>query len=479
MVLTWRDDPARTQAVTWRTDALVEEAFAEIVEASANPGFTALARRSPARTTAVAVPAGTAYYHEARFTALRPATQYAYRVGDGATWSEWFHFRTASVEPASFSFIYLGDAQTDVRSMWSRAIRAAFIDAPRARFVLHTGDLVNIGESDDQWGDWFGAGSWINGMVPQVPVVGEHEYERLNREDPRQLATLWRPQFALPEDGPEGLAETAYSFDYQGARVIVLNSAESTRFAEQAAWLESRLKDNRNRWTIVAFHHPVFSVAGDRDNPALREAWKPLFDKYGVDLVLTGHDHTYGRGENLIDGGPRRDDAGTVYVVSVSGPSMNEVGKERTWATRTGANLQLYQVVTVSLTVAALRGPHRHRSAVRCLRDHQVAQRPTPLRRPQARTRGHVLTRAFATRLTPWIVTLPSRAPRWRACLLLACACTFPACVVGVAGHRTASARGAGAAVGSRAPAAAAPPARHPRHRRSAGGAARRARAAG
>jgi 3',5'-cyclic AMP phosphodiesterase CpdA len=159
---------------------------------------------------------------------------------------------------------------------------------------------------------------------------------------------LWRPQFALPEDGPEGLAETAYSFDYQGARVIVLNSAESTRFAEQAAWLESRLKDNRNRWTIVAFHHPVFSVAGDRDNPALREAWKPLFDKYGVDLVLTGHDHTYGRGENLIDGGPRRDDAGTVYVVSVSGPSMNEVGKERTWATRTGANLQLYQVVTVS-----------------------------------------------------------------------------------------------------------------------------------
>jgi hypothetical protein len=348
VVLTWRDDPARTQAVTWRTDALVEEAFAEIVEASANPGFTALARRSPARTTAVAVPAGTAYYHEARFSALRPTTQYAYRVGDGATWSEWFHFRTASVEPASFSFIYLGDALTDVRALWSRALRAAFIEAPRARFVLHTGGLVDIGESDDQWGDWFGAGGWITGMVPQVPVAGNHEYGRLNRDDPRQLATLWRPQFALSEDGPEGLAETVYSFDYQGARVIVLNSAESTRLADQAAWLESRLKDHRNRWTIVAFHHPVFSVAGDRDNPALREAWKPLFDKYGVDLVLTGHDHTYGRGENLIDGGPRRDDAGTVYVVSVSGPSMFEVGKERTWATRTGANLQLYQVVTVS-----------------------------------------------------------------------------------------------------------------------------------
>src|SRR5512139_1967864 len=61
VVLTWRDDPARTQAVTWRTEALVEEAFAEITEASANPGFVALARRSPARTTAVPVTGGSAY----------------------------------------------------------------------------------------------------------------------------------------------------------------------------------------------------------------------------------------------------------------------------------------------------------------------------------------------------------------------------------------------------------------------------------
>ncbi len=348
VVLTWRDDPARSQAVTWRTDALVDEAFAEIAEASANPGFAALARRSPARTTAVPVPSGTAYYHEARFTALRPNTLYAYRVGDGTTWSEWFHFRTASIEPTQFSFIYLGDAQNDIRSLWSRAIRSAFLDAPRARFVVHAGDLVNVGESDDQWGEWFGAGSWLNAMVPQVPAAGNHEYGRLDRDAPRQLAPLWRHQFALPEDGPEGLAETVYSFDFQGARIIVLNSQEDTRLAEQATWLEARLKDNKNRWTIVVFHHPVFSLAPDRDNPQIRAAWKPLFDKYDVDLVLQGHDHTYGRGENVSSGSPRRDDAGTVYVVSVSGPKMYEIGKDRTWATRAGTNLQLYQVITVS-----------------------------------------------------------------------------------------------------------------------------------
>lgn len=347
IVLTWRDDPARTQAVTWRTDAIVEEAFAEIAEASANPGFAALARRAPARTTAVSVPGGTAYYHEARFTALRPNTLYAYRVGDGAAWSEWFQFRTASVEPGSFSFIYLGDAQSDSRSLWSRTVRTALLDAPRARFVLHAGDLVNVGESDDQWREWFDAGSWMNGMVAQVPIAGLHEYGRINREAPRQLSALWRPQFSLPEDGPNGLTETVYSFDYQGARFIILNSVEDSRLADQAAWLEARLKDNKNRWTIVAFHHPVFSVAADRDNPAVRAAWKPLFDKYDVDLVLTGHDHAYGRGENILDGASRREDTGPVYVVSVSGSQMSEVGKDRNWATRTGANLQLYQVINV------------------------------------------------------------------------------------------------------------------------------------
>jgi hypothetical protein len=89
-------------------------------------------------------------------------------------------------------------------------------------------------------------------------------------------------------------------------------------------------------------------VASGRDNPQVRAAWKPLFDKYDVDLVLQGHDHTYGRGESVSEGVPRREEAGTVYVVSVSGPKMYEVGKDRTWATRTGASVQLFQVITVS-----------------------------------------------------------------------------------------------------------------------------------
>lgn len=347
VTLTWRDDPARSQAVTWRTESKVDEVFAELAEASANPGFTALARRSPARTTPVQIGGRSVYYHEARFTLLRPATQYAYRVGDGTTWSEWFQFRTAAAQPEPFSFIYLGDAQNDIRSLWSRALRAAFLEAPRARFVVHAGDLVNTGEADRDWGEWFAAGAWFNAMVPQVPAVGNHEYARLDRDDPAELSKFWRPQFALPEDAPEGLAETVYALDYQGLRLIVLNSERTDLLAEQTAWLETRLKDHRSQWTIVAFHQPVFSLAPDRDNAALRAAWKPLFDKYGVDVVLQGHDHTYGRGHGLIDSMTRQE-SGPVYVVSVSGPTMYEIAPRHDWARRTAANLQLYQVISIA-----------------------------------------------------------------------------------------------------------------------------------
>lgn len=63
-------------------------------------------------------------------------------------------------------------------------------------------------------------------------------------------------------------------------------------------------------------HHPVYSTAKNRDNTILRERFKPIFEKYGVDLVLQGHDHTYARGGL----GKKR----PVYLLSVAGPKMYE-----------------------------------------------------------------------------------------------------------------------------------------------------------
>lgn len=353
IILTWSGDPASTQAVTWRTDASVHSAVAQIALADAHPDIESAARTIQARTTLLDVEdVGLTHRHSVGFTGLAPSTLYAYRVGDGEQWSEWFHFSTASREPEPFSFIYFGDAQNDIRSKWSRAIRAAYSDAPKASFMIHAGDLVNRANRDVEWGEWFEAGGWLNGMIPSIPAAGNHEYWNDERNgNARRLSTQWRPQFTLPDHGPEGLEETVYYIDYQGARIIVLNSMEAVgmgRAEDQARWLEGVLRDNPNRWTIVTFHHPVFSVARGRDNPALREHWQPLFERYGVDLVLQGHDHTYGRGTNLTQGTTVRDgEAGPMYVVSVSGPKMYRIDAGAEWMDRLAEDTQLYQIIHV------------------------------------------------------------------------------------------------------------------------------------
>ncbi len=157
IILTWNGDPRTTQAVTWRTSTEVTKALAEIVKAEAGPGFPEKAQQVHAISQALLTDLSTAHYHSVSFNQLEPDTKYAYRVGDGTNWSEWFHFSTAAATDEAFSFIYFGDAQNDIRSMWSRVIREAYRDAPKAAFLLHAGDLVNRAESDAEWGEWFGA----------------------------------------------------------------------------------------------------------------------------------------------------------------------------------------------------------------------------------------------------------------------------------------------------------------------------------
>ncbi len=447
VTLTWSADPATSQAVTWRTDTSVSHAVAQLTLATDSP--LKAQRDITATTQGFTSDLGEAHYHSVELTDLKPDTRYAYRVGDGVNWSEWHHFRTAKNEPAPFSFVYFGDAQNDIRTHWSRVFREAVLEAPRAAFTLHAGDLINRAQRDAEWGEWFAAPAWVNATIPVVPTPGNHEYYNVNAGPEKQriwntknggqvavtadlktlrdaadkitgydltartadgrsasaqfdanekftsvdagfteltgyvltdltgleadnpplrdriaepgirtLSSHWRRVFTLPLNGPPALAESVYYFDYQGARIISLNSNE--RQEEQVAWLREVLSRNPMRWTIITFHHPIFSPAKNRDNPALRALWKPVFDEYKVDLVLTGHDHTYARSgdmkgrervgtQNLPAGYNQAYDAsiGTVYVVSVSGPKMYDLTSDA-WAVRAAEDTQLFQIITVS-----------------------------------------------------------------------------------------------------------------------------------
>jgi 3',5'-cyclic AMP phosphodiesterase CpdA len=363
--LTINGDPATTQAVTWRTDASVTKSVGQIAVSEVGPAFDGYGKKTrpdPEKTTTVAAKTEflksdlfEANYHSVTFADLKPKTRYVYRVGDGRDWSEWFQFTTASNESEKLSFIYFGDAQNEVKSHWSRVVRGAYSDMPKANFILHAGDLINRANADGEWGEWHHAAGWINGMTPIVATPGNHEYASptgavaLLLGGKRKLTQNWRPGFTFPENGPPGLEETVYYFDIQGIRVISLNSNE--RQEEQVKWMEGVFEDNPNKWTIVTFHHPIYSTARGRDNKKLRELWRPVFDKYTPDLVLQGHDHTYARSgvmreDNLLTGAQLKDERGTVYVVSVSGPKMYRLEEEK-WMQSSAANTQLYQLITI------------------------------------------------------------------------------------------------------------------------------------
>ncbi len=362
--------PALSQRVNWRTTTLVHQVaagdkspplLAEITPAGDGPGLHLQARRFNATSRQVQTDNGVSVHHQLTFTDLQPDTLYAYRVQGLGTWSEWLQFRTAKTSFAPFRALYFGDAQNSLKSHFSRVARAALLKAPDAALMIHAGDLVNsrYGVLDNEWGEWFDAAGWQAGMVNQLIAAGNHEYLKLNEDTPQEKRVLapqfnlqFGAQFGAASNGPEPLRDTVYFTDYQGVRFIVLNSTEALEKEAmaklQAQWLEQVLSQNPQRWTVVSYHHPMFSVSQGRDNPRLRQYWQPLFEKYGVDLALQGHDHVYGRqlAPGLNKAGTGREQAGTVYLVSVAGPKMYLVadGARRTMQ-KVAEDTQLFQLL--------------------------------------------------------------------------------------------------------------------------------------
>lgn len=362
IIMNLTEDPAHQVAINWRTDQTVAQGYVEIAKETHGPDFLLEGnrRRLKAKTQLIenqntmdGEPPVKAAYHAVLVDGLMPGNTYVYRVGDGSEtedtrWSEWFQFKTPMPENGRpFSFIYFGDAQNNVKSMWSRVVRKSYQMMPSVDFMLHAGDLINHSDSNIEWGEWFFAGGHIHATVPSIMTPGNHEYKR------GVLSPLWRPQFNLPTNGPsEDTRETCYAIDYKNMKLISIDAVrliedDASRRA-QVKWLDSVLAQNSKKWTVMTMHYPIFSTAKGRDNTVLRESLLPLINKYQVDLVLQGHDHTYARGTvtNQDEGLTVQEDAGTVYAVSVSGPKMY-ASQDQEWMQRRGEYTQLFQLITV------------------------------------------------------------------------------------------------------------------------------------
>jgi 3',5'-cyclic AMP phosphodiesterase CpdA len=352
VVLTPTATPHDSQWLSWRTDVSVGEAIAQLALASDSPDIGVHAVEVRGLTQSLAADNGEAHFHQVRFDNLQAATLYVYRVAGQGTWSEWFQFQTASDQQADpFQVLYFGDAQNSVKSLYSRVVRQGILLAPQAKMFIHAGDMIErAGRQDDHWGEWFDAGSWMSASINQLLLAGNHEYDETS--SPVRLTPQWATQFAVAGNGPDALRNTVFFSLYQGVLFVVLDSTPAVHDEAmailQAQWLDQVLSQVERQWTVVSYHHPLYSVSQGVESPHLARHWRPLFERHGVDLVLQGHDHVYGRGQNLMSGPSGQSvPSGPVYVVSVAGPKMNLVSPAANDALHhTGEDIQLFQILT-------------------------------------------------------------------------------------------------------------------------------------
>jgi len=349
IVLNLTTTPSSSMAVTWRTEGEVKNPVVQVAPAGDWDGFqkgavngSATSEKFELDTRAIV------YSHSSIMSGLKANTLYAYRVGGDSAWSEWNQFTTAKEGDAPFSFVFLGDPQYEVKDMISRVFREALLTAPTAKFWLFTGDLFDLPQYDRNWVEWFYATGFIHSIIPSIVAPGSHEYALKTKGVVRwdMFSPTWKAHFTFPQNGPKGLEGRVYYLDYQGVRFVVLDAQMGLK--EQTEWLDKVLAANPNKWTVAAMHEPVFSIAKGRDEHNTRNAFMALFDKYSVDLVLTGHDHGYARSKSLKNGKVVGDqEQGTVYVVSVCGPRGYDHNPKYDYLMqKTGKEHQLFQVIS-------------------------------------------------------------------------------------------------------------------------------------
>ncbi len=184
-------------------------------------------------------------------------------------------------KPDSLKFAVLGDFGTGARQQYELGVQMKRVrDVFPYEFVTLVGDNLYGSQRPQDFKKKF--------EVPYQPLLdaGVKFYASLGNHDAREQR--YYKHFNM--DG-----KLYYTFKAkQDVRFFALDSGYMD--PQQVAWLEKELKDSNEAWKIPYFHHPPYS-SGDRhgSDQRLREVLEPLFVKYNVSVVFTGHDHFYER----------------------------------------------------------------------------------------------------------------------------------------------------------------------------------------
>lgn len=279
-------------------------------------------------------------------TGLTESTTYYYQVSnDGSSWSEAEKLVTG--DTSAYTMLYVGDPQIGSSGNaahdafnWNETLNAALEQNSDLDFILSAGDQTekssqNANENKDvevEYAGYLSADALQN--IPVATAIGNHEAS----------GAYYGYHFYNPNESDLGSTAAGgdYYFSYGKTLFIVLNSNNTNQEEHRQLMQQAIDSDKDATFRIVMFHHDIYGAGqphANSDGAQLRTVFAPLMDEFNIDVCLTGHDHSYSRTYQILDGvaidygvtdgGTVTDPQGTLYMTanSASGSKYYETVK--------------------------------------------------------------------------------------------------------------------------------------------------------
>lgn len=196
------------------------------------------------------------------------------------------------------------------------------------------------------------------GEIEKVQAVFERPYQDLLKQGVKFQACLGNhdirtdngePQVKYPGFNMNG--RRYYTFGRDRVQFFALDTNNNADWENQLPWLEKELSNSNATWKVVFGHHPIYSSGVYGSNQAFIKTFTPMFKKYGVQLYINGHEHSYER-TRAIDG--------TTYLICGAGAGNRPVGRSE-WTEYSTSNLSFaaYEVYPDRIDVVAIGTNHR------------------------------------------------------------------------------------------------------------------------
>lgn len=263
---------------------------------------------------------GVAYdYNHVTVTGLKPNTTYYYTVEKNSVQTDAQTYKTGDFESAQILLVGdpqvgaskgqpqgseklaadAGIANTAARNdgfAWKRTLNIALQQNPNLDFVISAGDQVNkTGKpKEEEYAAYLAPLS----SLPVATAIGNHD----------SLNPDYLYHFNNPNTTSYGATQAGgdYFYSYGSGLFIVLNTNNYNVAEHEKALAAAVASDPDATFRIVTIHQDIYGSGldhSDTDGMILRTQLTPVFDKYDIDVVLQGHDHTYSRSKLLYSDG--------------------------------------------------------------------------------------------------------------------------------------------------------------------------------